>query len=248
MVDSVYLRYQEHAIKYDLDKKQTKELWNIIGPVCEHEEFKKRMEKPFFHHDDKMLGDHIICDTIVTYKIIKKLRQDKFKGVSLKLACLIAMFHDLYEEPWQNNPVKKKLFNKHGFVHQIEASINAVTWYPEYFKNMDNARIIIDGIIHHMYPFPVRAIDGTEMNLNNQEKFDKLEKKYRDLIVLSTTVGKVGKISLRRSLYPEGRIMSRADKKVSFGLELHSIDGVLALVWGYNKKLLKKEKVDKNKK
>ena len=48
--------------------------------------------------------------------------------------------------------LKKILRNKHGFVHPIEAVVNAITWFPQYFKTKEKTVIIIDGIIHHMFP------------------------------------------------------------------------------------------------
>ena len=240
MMEEIYLKYKDFAKFYNLSNYDIKKLWGIIKPICEHEEFQNRCLPPFWHHDNKTIGEHILCDTIVTYIMVKKLKNNKIKSVNLNNACLIAMFHDLYECPWQNQKIKKKLFNKHGFVHPIEAAINAITWYPEYFKNKDVAAVIIDGIIHHMYPFPVRAFDDTNMDLNNQDKFAKLEDKYKEIIKLSTNLGRIGKISFRRSFFSEGRILAKADKKVAFHNDIHSIDGYLALISGCNKKLKKK--------
>ena len=81
--------------------------------------------------------------------------------INLKIAIYIAMFHDLYEEPWQNNIKSKgkKFKNLHGFTHPIEAVVNAITWFPNIFQDEEESLMIIDGIIHHMYPLPVRAID-----------------------------------------------------------------------------------------
>ena len=236
MIDDIYFKYKEFAKFYNLSSYDTKKLWGIIKPICEHEEFQKRCLAPFWHHDNKTIGEHILCDTIVTYIMIKKLKNNNIKCVNLNNACLIAMFHDLYEYPWQNQKIKKKLFNKHGFVHPIEATVNAITWFPEYFQNKDRAMVLIDGIIHHMYPFPVRAVDET-MDLNNWEKFQNLEDKFKDMIKLSTKLGRIGKLSFRKSFFPEGRILSSADKKVSFHNDIHSIDGYIALFSGYNKKL-----------
>ena len=239
MIEDIYIKYKEYAKFYNLNNYDTKKLWNIIKPICSHEEFQKRCLPPFWHHDNKTVGEHILCDTIVTYIMIKKLKDNNINTVNLKTACLIAMFHDLYECPWQNQKVKKKLFNRHGFTHPIEAVTNAITWYPKYFKNIGTSYVLIDGILHHMYPLPVRAFDGTDIYLNNKDKFDNLEKKYKDIIKFSTNLGKIGRISLRRSIFPEGRILSKADKKVAFHNDIHSIDGYLALISGNNKKLKK---------
>ena len=201
-----YELYKKYATFYKLDKDEVKELWDIIEPIASSKEFITRCDDPFFHHDKVTLGEHLLCDTIVSYKIAKK------KKKNTKLACLIAMFHDMYEKPWQNAHDHKKLWNKHGFTHPIEAAINAITWYPEYFKDED-AYIIIDGIIHHMYPLPVRAINSSEMDLNNDATYKKLPIKFKKMIIKSSKRWSIGKISFCRSKYKEGRIMSKADKK-----------------------------------
>lgn len=159
------------------------------------------------------------------------------KKVNIKLAVIIALFHDLYEEPWQNNPKKKVMRNKHGFTHPIEAVVNAITWFPEFFASKDKAMVIIDGIIHHMYPLPVRAIDNHDMELNNKEKYDNLKESYKKMIKLSTESGKIGHYSLRKSFFLEGRIMSRADKYVAFRKDIGSIHGYMALLSGKNKNI-----------
>ena len=223
--------YRKNIIYYKLNKVDAKELWDIISPICKHEEFIKRCNKPFFHHDNITLGEHIICDAIKTYQLSKKR-----KKVNIKLACLIAMFHDLYEIPWQNVHDHKKLFNKHGFVHPIEASINALTWYPNYFTDDTESIIIIDGIIHHMYPFPVRSINGSEMNLNNNSKYISLSDRDKEIITFATKNYGISKISIRKSKYIEGRIMSNADKKVALGKEIHKPSSLLRLIHGNNNK------------
>ena len=79
----VYLKYKKYAKDYKLDSSDTRKLWKIIEPIATHEEFIKRSTDPYYHHDIKTLGDHILCDTIVTYKLANKLRKDK-KDFSLK--------------------------------------------------------------------------------------------------------------------------------------------------------------------
>lgn len=126
--------------------------------------------------------------------------------------------------------------NKHGFVHPIEAILNAYTWYPSYFKDIDTAEIIIDGIIHHMFPIPVRAIDGKDLEINNQEKFDNIPINIKKLIIYSSLRYKIGPISLCKSKYKEGKIMSRADKIVFFKKEF-TIASLKSFLTGLNKKL-----------
>lgn len=239
MTSSIYERYKRYAKEYKMNISNMRKLWGIIKPICFHPEFLARCEKPFYHHDTKMLGDHIICDAIVTYIIVQKLkeRNEKFKHLRVETAVVIAMFHDLYEIPWQNTFNKKRLRNKHGFVHPIEATVNAITWFPEYFTNKEKALIIIDGIMHHMYPLPVRAVDKSDIELNNQKKYDALPEKYKNMIKLSTDIGKIGHYSFRKSFFTEGKIMSKADKMVALKKDIGSINGYIALLSGKNKNI-----------
>lgn len=237
METKVYDKYISLAKYYKLDSRERKVLWNIIKPIALHKEFIKRCNKPFYHHDTKMLGEHIISDAIVTYKLCKKVKKSNFL-VDTKTAVIIAMFHDLYVEPWQNNPKKKILPNKHGFVHPVEAIVNAITWYPEYFKTKDKSLVIIDGVIHHMFPLGVRRFDNLDMELNNKELYEKLDTRYKDMINLVLNSAKVGHLSLRRSFFLEGRIMSKADKIVAFSKDLSSIRGYLALIGVKNKNIM----------
>ena len=237
----VYLKYKEFAKNYKLSSYDTRRLWKIIEPIANHPEFEKRCNGPYFHHDVKMLGDHILCDAIVTFKLVIKLKKNNvnMQNISIENAVVIAMFHDLYELPWQNLNAKKIMRNKHGFVHPIEAITNAITWFPKYFETKEKAFIIIDGVIHHMFPLAVRAIDNSDMELNNRKKYDKLPQKYKDMIKLSTDIGKIGHYSLRKSMFIEGRIMSRADKIVAFRKDIGSFNGYLALISGKNKNIEK---------
>ena len=73
--DNVYLKYKEFTKQYKLSNYDTKKLWKIIGDIATHEEFAKRCSNPYFHHDIKTLGDHILCDAIVTYKLASKLKK-----------------------------------------------------------------------------------------------------------------------------------------------------------------------------
>ena len=241
---NIYTQFKILCLKYNVDGKNSKTLWNLIKPICLHPEFKKRNYSPFWHHDATTLGEHIMSDAIVTYKMIYKIKnRRKLDFINLKIAIYIAMFHDLYEEPWQNNIKSKgkKFKNLHGFTHPIEAVVNAITWFPNIFQDEEESLMIIDGIIHHMYPLPVRAIDEYAMELNNQEKFNQLPEIYKKMIFVSTYVGKVGAFSFRKSFYIEGRIMSKADKLVAIRKEICSAGAYLSLITGKNKKLLTKK-------
>ena len=228
--------------KYKLNEFEKDELLNIIYPIFRHYEFQKRMGNKFLHHGTITLGEHILCDTIVTYKLSKKYMK-KHKDYNLKLALEIAMLHDLYTYPWQNNKMAKtdKFLNSHGFRHSIEAVINSITWYPELFSDEDEARIIIDGIVHHMFPLPVRIFKNNSVNSMELKNFDMLKNLSKDKCLMlekSCVRKKVGKVSFSRSLYKEGRIMSKADKKVSMR-QFKNISSAKALLTGHNKSLEK---------
>ncbi len=209
----------------------------IIKPIYSHKEFQRRLTKEFMHHSDITLGEHILEDTIMTYKKCKKR-----KDVNIELAIKISMLHDLYTVHWQNNKEnnKDKFFNKHGFTHPLEAVINSITWYPELFKDKHDSEIIIDGIIHHMYPLPVRVFDPTSnsMELNNYELVKDIDKELIDMIVKSTNRGRVGNISIARSKYKEGRIMSSCDKKVSIK-QIKNVSSAKSLITGNNNSIKK---------
>ena len=111
---NIYTQFKILCLKYNVDGKNSKTLWNLIKPICLHPEFKKRNYSPFWHHDATTLGEHIMSDAIVTYKMIYKIKNKrKLDFINLKIAIYIAMFHGLYEEPWQNNIKSKgKKFKK----------------------------------------------------------------------------------------------------------------------------------------
>ena len=223
--------------KYDLEVKERNYLKKLINPIIIHPEFQRRMTKEFPHHGDISLGEHIIEDSIVTYKLAKLKN-----NMRMDLAIRIAMFHDLYTINWQNNKDAKvkHFFHKHGFRHPIEAVINAINWYPEYFSNYDEANIIIDGIIHHMFPLPVlRVKDNAEsLELRNYPLYQKLSISYQNIIKDSLMRKRVGPISFSRSLYSEGRIMAKADRLVS-RKQIKDFESLKSLVTGHNKNLNK---------
>lgn len=229
--------------RFKLTKKEEKEFTDIIYDIYSHNEFQIRMTDKFYHHGTVTLGEHILEDTLITYKKIKKLKSQK--KVDLKLALKIAMMHDLYEEAWQNKRKKfNSFFHLHGFRHPIEAAINSAVWYKDEFKDLETAKKIIDGIIHHMYPFPVtvlKTFDKNDIELKNFNKIELLNDDIKKLIIESTKRKSIGAISISRSKYKEGRIMSTADK-LSTLTNLKKISDVTALTTGKNKRLIKKDK------
>lgn len=56
--------------------------------------------------------------------------------------------------------------------------------------------------------------------------------KYKKIMISSTLIGQLGHISLRRSFYIEGILMSKADKIVAIRKDIHSLDGYLSLLTG----------------
>ena len=223
--------------KYKIKEEEKELILKIIKPIIEHPEFQRRCTSKFLHHGSITLGEHILEDTIVTYKLSRKYLKNK--NYNIDAALKIAMFHDLYTIPWQNNKEQakvKRFFNKHGFRHPLEAVINAYTWYTELF---DDKKIIIDGILHHMYPLPVTCLTK-EAELKNNDLVKKLPEDIIHYIIDSTNRGRIWKISLARSKFKEGRIMAKADRYVSFR-QIKNFSNLVSLLTGYNKKLKKNE-------
>ena len=229
--------------KYNLDLSEKETLLRIINPIINHLEFKRRMTNEFMHHSDITLGEHIIEDSIITYVLSNKyLNKHKDNNYRLDLAIKIAMLHDLYTIPWQNNEEAKvhHFFFFLGFRNPVEAVITSITWYPEIFKNSFEAGIIIDGILHHMFPLPVRRIDH-KIELKNINNYNKLPDNYKEMIINSLNRKRIGRLSFSRSKYKEGRIMSKADRIVSRH-QIKDFSSLKALFTGTNKRLNKKHK------
>ena len=223
--------------KYNLNDSEKEELYKIIFPIFRHEEFQKRLGDSFKHHGDITLGMHILEDTVLTYLLAKKIVR-KNQNFRIDLALKIAMLHDLYTYPWQNSGLKtKKFFNKHGFRHPLDATINAISWYPELFQDDYESEIIIDGILHHMYPLPVKILDYN-IELLNDELLNNLDEKYKKMIIKSLSRHKMGGISWSRSSSKEGKLVAKADKKASIK-QIKNFSSAKALITGKNKSLKK---------
>ncbi len=229
--------------KQQLDKSMQDELLNIIMPIFSSDEFQKRMKSPYFHHNKITLGEHLLEDTIVTYKLSKEYIK-KHPHFDLSVALQISMLHDLYTFPWQNNKKYKahKFYNKHGFRHPIEAAINAIAWHPDLFKDKDNAYKVIDGIVSHMYPLPVRRYNTSDTNkleLNNYDILKSVDRELEEMLITLTNKMKLGPFSFKIKVCPEGRIMRKADKIVSLNnfRGFKNFKSSLSLVTGTNKHL-----------
>lgn len=221
---------------YNLNNEEIEEISSVVEHIYNNDFFQERLSNNFYHHGKTTLGIHIIEDVIYTYKLSKRINKKDF---NLNLALKIAMFHDLYTEPWQNNPKRYKFTNKHGFRHPVEAIINAYTYFKEDFNNLNEAKIIIDGVIHHMYPFPVIILNNDKINnreLNNYDLFIKLPKEIKEIIYNSTNRYKLFNLSWSKSKYLEGIIVKKADKKSSLK-EFDNIFSIIALITGKNKSL-----------
>lgn len=228
--------------KYDINNTDQEYIISVIKPIYEHKEFIRRSTSEFLHHGNLTLGYHILEDMIVSFKLCRK---KNFTDKQTRTVLLIAMMHDLYELPWQNNAAanSRHFFNKHGFRHPIEAAINAVTWFPELFNDDHLSQIIIDGIIHHMFPLPVQSVNYDnykDLELKNLQSFENLDKKFKDMIIASTNRRKLGCVSFSGTLYDEGKIMRKADKISSLD-NFDSLSGVTALVTGKNRSIKKKK-------
>ena len=227
--------------KYKLNNQDKEYLDSIILPIINNPNFQERLTNKYLHHSDITLGEHIIEDGIVTYILSKKyLDKHKKTNYRIDLAVKIAMLHDLYTIPWQNNKeaTVHHFFSKHGFRHPIEAVINGINWYPEIF-NEDDKEIIIDGIIHHMYPLPVRVLNENKIDkieLKNKDSYYKLSDDNKKILINSSKRKRIGVISISKSKYREGRLMSKADKKVS-RKQIKNFSSLTSLVTGHNKKI-----------
>ena len=228
--------------KYEIRGNDRSELLNIIESVIINPEFEKRFSNEFPHHGNISVSEHVIEDAIKTYLLSKVyILKKKPKDYDLKVAVYIALFHDLYTVPWQNNNDSKvkRINNLHGFRHPVEAVINSYTWYPDiYSKYVYNK--IIDGIVHHMFPLPVICVndEDNKRELKNYDLFIKLPDKIKKCLIDSTRRRLILSFSFTKSKYMEGRIMSKADKYVSIR-QLKNVYDWVSLVTGKNKGLKK---------
>ena len=116
------------------------EYYNIIKPILENEEFRKR--KKFMHHENESVYNHSLKVSLLSYKIAKKM------GVDYKSATIGGLLHDFYSKPWQeNNNEKTSLFKMHGFTHASDAYKNS----KKYFNDLITPKIK-DIIVKHMFP------------------------------------------------------------------------------------------------
>lgn len=226
-----------------INEKEKDEILSIIMPIFMHEEFQKRMTNSFMHHGTTTLGEHILYDTVLTYKLSKKyIRRHPNKKYNLEYALKISMMHDLYTIQYQNSGIIiKKFFHKHGFTHPVEAVINAGTWFKEEFNDNKKRDVLIDSIVHHMYPLPVISFYETNTNefeLKNFNLIKDLDVNIKLALINSCKRHKLGQISFARSKYKEGKIMSRADKLSSLK-QIKTFSDFIALFTGVNNSLNK---------
>ena len=90
-----------------------------------------------------------------------------------------------------------------------------------------------------MYPLPVlcfKESKDNELELLNYNLIKKIPKKYKKMMIESTSRHKIGNVSITPSKYLEGRIMARADK-IASTKQLDCLSDCTALVTGKNKKL-----------
>lgn len=123
------------------------EYYKTVQPILEHPEFIKRKE--FVHHESCSVFDHCLMVSIISYSWAKAL------GWDYKSAAIGGLLHDFYNEPWQNKDHKvccerKKIHEKHGFIHASQAAKNAKKYFP------DMVTPKVDNIIRrHMFPLNI---------------------------------------------------------------------------------------------
>ena len=125
------------------NKDLSKEYLNIVKNILEHPEFQRRKEYP--HHGEITVYDHCLAVSYTAYCIAKKM------GLDYESAAIGGLLHDFYDSPWQECTEKKKLFEKHGFVHAKEAAKNSWKYFPEYMNEKRE-----DIILRHMFPLNVK--------------------------------------------------------------------------------------------
>lgn len=224
----------KNFLDYGFTLPEQEDFTKIVRPIISHQEFEKRCTDNFPHHGNTTLGEHILKDAMITYRLanIYKSKHPNM-DISVKTAVVIALFHDLYTNPWQNVDNDNPLYEKHGFMHPIEAVINAYDWYPEYFDDEEISKKIIDGVLHHMYPFPVRKIND-EIEINEKKITDF---KFYDVLVHSTK-SKRENLCFKKATFIEGKLVSKADKLVTVK-EIKNISSLVALVTAKNKSIIK---------
>lgn len=224
----------KNFLDYGFTLPEQEDFTKIVHPIISHPEFEKRCTDNFPHHGNTTLGEHILKDAMITYRLanIYKSKHPNM-DISTETAVVIALFHDLYTNPWQNVDNDNPLYEKHGFMHPIEAVINAYDWYPEYFDDEEISKKIIDGVLHHMYPFPVRKIND-EIEINEKKITDF---KFYDVLVHSTK-SKRENLCFKKATFIEGKLVSKADKLVTVK-EIKNISSLVALVTAKNKSIIK---------
>ncbi len=129
------------------DKKKKKEdlseYYLMVKPILLHPEFLKR--KTILHHQDSIYT-HCLKVSLQGYRIAKKLKP-YFPELSVQDVAIAGLLHDFYEHPWREEPLDKRFFRQHAFVHGYEAAKNAYI----YFSDLMNP-YIEDAIVKHMFP------------------------------------------------------------------------------------------------
>jgi uncharacterized protein len=129
--------------------------FKIVKKILHSTEFQKR--RLFKHHEYESVWTHCIKVSFESYKFAKKYGYNEYN-------CAIAgLLHDFYTKAWQDsieltnlddkyrenfiNPKRKKLLQKHGFTHPLEALENSRIYFKKYLnKDIENA------IVTHMFP------------------------------------------------------------------------------------------------
>ena len=133
--------------KVQLFLRTDTEYYELVKPILEHPEIIKL--KTYAHHESCSVYDHCLTVSILSYLWAKRLNWD------YQSAAIGGLLHDFYDEPWQTSDHKaiirkKKLRERHGFIHARQAAKNASFYFPELVTEK------VDNIIRrHMFPLNI---------------------------------------------------------------------------------------------
>ena len=155
----------EGFIEESFTLKEQEEFLSIVKDIVLHKEFERRCTEEFYHHGTVTLGQHIIKDTLLTYRMVKiyKIKHPLSK-IELEDALLISLFHDLYTEPWQNNLDKKSLIKLELYALKFNKldTDKTLAYLSLFLANVSNDTLSIDPSFFYTINLPSAVIAGSE--------------------------------------------------------------------------------------
>ncbi len=183
-------------------KNKYKEYFSLVKPILENEEFQKRKEFP--HHINESVYAHVLRVSLDCYRIGKRFHLDY---ESLAVAGLL---HDFYEHPWQYNPEKKPLLQKHAFTHAKNAVENAKKIFGEKIVTPKVEEIMIT----HMFPINKKFPKSKEAWLITLvDKADSVDFIMHPIALLKIFMKIGGKEELEKIKEIEKRNVKQSEKK-----------------------------------